>query len=362
MATSSTSASASKGVRPRQSRPSFLRGLTPLILTQREVRRLLDMRAALRLVAQAFLAQARGEVVMPPKLYLPLPQASPVGRTSYGASDFRAMPAYLAHPPACGMKWVNVHPGNRAKGLPTVMAVILINDPRTGALLGILDGTLVTRLRTGAAAGVAAKALARPDSRIVGLVGCGAQALDQLLALEAGFRLRQIRVWGYDPGEARRFCRGAQRHLRAALVPAAGVQRCVEGANLIVTITPSRRPLVKRSWVAPGTHINAVGADAPGKQELDPAILRDARVVVDDREQAIHGGEINVPVTQGLFRPRDIHATVGEVLLGRRPGRTRPQQITVFDSTGLAVHDVAVGTALLARARHLGIGRQFQLS
>lgn len=322
-----------------------------LMLSQRDVQRLMDMRAALRLIARAFIAQARGGVVMPPKIYLPLPRAS----------DFRAMPAYLAHPPACGMKWVNVHPGNHAKGLPTVMAIILINDPRTGVLLGILDGTLVTQLRTGAAAGVAAKTLARPDSRIAGLVGCGAQALDQLLALEAGFRLRQVRVWGYYPGEARRFCRQAQRHLRAALVPAISVQHCVEDADLIVTITPSRRPLVKRVWVRPGAHINAVGADAPGKQELDPAILRDATVVVDDLEQAVHGGEMNVPITKGLFRPRDIHATLGEVLLGRRPGRTRPDEVTVFDSTGLAVHDVALGAALLRRARRLGIGRPFQL-
>ena len=324
---------------------------TTLILTHRDVARLLEMPTAIRVVRECFKAQARGETTMPPKLYLPLPHQS----------DFRVMPAALRHPACCGVKWVNVHPRNPAKGLPTVMAVIVLNDPQTGFPVAVMDGLLVTRVRTGAAAGVAAKALARPESRIAALIGCGAQAPEQLLALRHLFRLAEIRVWGRRPEEAARFCRRMRRALGVPLRPAATVKQCVEGADLITTITPSRRPLIRREWVKPGAHINAVGADAPGKQELDPRILRQALVVVDERRQAIHGGEINVPVSRGLFRPSRIHATLGDVLLGRASGRRHPADVTVFDSTGLAIHDVALGYALVRQALRRRLGRAIRL-
>ena len=312
----------------------------------------MPMKTALRVVEQAFRAQAAGAVRMPPKVYLTLPD---------GISDFRAMPAYLARPAACGMKWVNVHPKNRAKGLPTVMAIIVINDPATGFPLAVLDGLSVTRIRTGASAGVAAKTLARRRSAVVGLVGCGAQALSQLHALAERFALQEVRVWGYRRGESRRFCRQMRRRIPAALVPVATVASCVREADIVVTITPSRRPLVMRDWIRPGTHINAIGADAPGKQELDPRLLREAIVVVDDRAQAIHGGEINVPIAKGQFRPAAIRAALGDVLLGRAAGRTSPQDITIFDSTGLAVHDVALGHAIVRQALRHRRGRSIQL-
>jgi alanine dehydrogenase len=337
MGTSSISVSVSK--------PSRLRHT--LILTQPEIERLVEMRTAIRVITQAFKAQAKGHVVMPPKIYLPLPQQS----------DFRAMPAYLSSPACCGIKWVNVHPNNSFKGLPTVMGTLIINDPKTGFPLAVMDGLSVTRLRTGASAGVAAKTLVRPQAQTVGLVGCGAQAFAQVRALAELFRLRTVRVWGYRPGEARRFCEMVSRHVGLSLIPVPTVKACVVEADIIVTVTPSRRPLVRREWVKPGTHINAVGADAPGKQELDPQILRDAKVVVDDRTQAIHGGELNVPIAKGLFSPRHIHATLGEVLLGRVSGRVSPEELTVFDSTGIAVHDVALGYEIFRLAIRAHRGR-----
>ncbi len=323
------------------------RVLKTRLLTQSDIERLMDMRTAIRVIERTFIAQTRGEAVMPPKIYLPLPHQS----------DFRAMPAYLAHPACCGVKWVNVHPHNQGTTLPTVMGLVILNDPRTGFPLAILDGLSITRLRTGAAAGVAAKALARRNSRIVGLVGCGAQAFHQLVALVDQFRLSEVRVWGYRPGEAQQFCRRTRRHLAVVLMPVRTVKACVTDADLIVTITSSRRPLVMREWVRPGAHINALGADAPGKQELDPAILRAAKVIVDDPTQAIHGGEINVPIARRLFKPQDIHATLGEVLIGNATGRTKPTDVTVFDSTGVAVHDIALGEALLRQALRRRIGR-----
>ncbi len=327
-------------------------GRQTLLLTQRDVARLVDMRTAIRVVREAFKAMARGQTVMPPKLYLPLPHQS----------DFRAMPAYIQRSAACGIKWVNVHPHNRVRGLPTVMAVIVINDPATGFPLAVMDGLLVTKLRTAAAGAVAAQALARRASRVVGLVGCGAQADAQIQALAELFSLTQVKVWGHTPGEVRRFCQRMRRlfpHLTVELC--ATVERCVRVVDLLVTVTPSRRPLVKRSWLGDGVHINAIGADAPGKQELDPRILREATVVVDEREQAIHGGELNVPIRRGQFSPRQIHASLGEVLIGRASGRRSAKEITVFDSTGLAIHDIALGHEIVRRALREGLGHRLAL-
>ncbi|MBI3996300.1 MAG: ornithine cyclodeaminase family protein [Candidatus Omnitrophica bacterium] len=322
-----------------------------LLLTQRDVAALVDVRVAIRVVREAFKAMARGEATMPSKVYLTLPHDS----------DFRAMPAYLQHPAACGMKWVNVHPHNPAHGLPTVMAMILLNDPVTGIPLAVMDGLLITKLRTAAAAAVAADVLARRDSRTVGLIGCGAQADAQLLALAAVRRISHVKVWGFRRGEAARFAQRMRRQMpRVVFEPVTSIERCVRGVDILVTITPSHRPLVKRAWVAPGTHINAIGADAPGKQELDPKILQAATVVVDEIEQALHGGEINVAISRGQFHRRDIHATLGKILIGRSRGRRTRQEITIFDSTGLAIHDIALAAEVFRRAVQRGMGKRLK--
>jgi len=323
---------------------------TTLILSGRDVARLITMREAIPLVERAFAGYARGQSRMPVKLYLDVP---PWG-------DFRAMPAYQAAPPAAGLKWVNAHPGNPRKGLPSVMATILLNDPRTGCPLAIMDGTVITTLRTGAGGGVAAKHLARRDADTVALVGCGVQAASQLEAVTLARRLRSVRVWGRTLAEAEQFCH-RMRRLRLTMTVARSIEACVRDALIIVTTTPSRRPLVRRAWVSPGAHINAIGADAPGKQELDPAILRDALVVVDDRAQASHAGEINVPIRRGQFRPSQIAASLGEVVASRKAGRRRNSDITIFDSTGLAIQDLAVAAHVYRRALRRRIGLRLRL-
>ena len=323
-----------------------------LLLSQQDVARLIGVRQVIPVVREAFKAMARGQAVMPSKLYLPLP----------GGNDFRAMPAFLRRPPACGMKWVNVHPRNAERGLPTVMAVIVLNHVETGVPLAIMDGQLITKLRTASAAAVAAETLARPDSRVVGLIGCGAQADAQVEALTAVRPIARVNVWGHRATEAQRFCRDLRRRLpNVQCQPESTIEACVRDADIVVTVTPSRRPLVQRRWIAPGTHINAIGADAPGKQELDHRILQEATVVVDERQQAIHGGELNVPIRRRQFRAAEIHADLGQILLGRRVGRRSPQELTVFDSTGLAVHDIAVAAEVFRQARRRRVGHDVAL-
>ena len=265
-----------------------------LVLTGSEVMQVLDMDLALAAAADAFRAYGEGRVNMPPKSYLTL---------AHG--DFRAMYGEIFLPQAhiCGLKWVNVHPGNPARGLLTVMAKILLNEPDTGLEFADLDGTHVTDFRTGAAGGLAVKYLAHPDASRLGLIGAGAQARTQVAAIVKVRPIKEIVVYNRHLDHARAFAEKIAAAYGVQARPVATAQEAVQGMDIVVTTTPSTSPVVLREWVSPGTQINAIGADAAGKQELDPAILRAAKVVVDDWAQASHSGEINVALAQGDTHP-----------------------------------------------------------
>jgi alanine dehydrogenase len=235
-----------------------------LILTQAQVLCLIDMPCVIKEIENTFVLYGKNLVQMPAKIYLHLDK--------YGG-DFRAMPAYIEGREACGIKWVNVHPKNRQYGLPAVMAIIILSDPQTGFPLCIMDGTLITNLRTGAAGAVAAKYLARIDSSIVGLVGCGVQARTQLLALKELFKIRLVNVWGHKVNYARKFLKDTA-YLGLNMKIKNKIPDCVKEADIVVTTTPVRSPIVNSEWIKAGTHINAIGADAKGKEELDAALLR----------------------------------------------------------------------------------------
>lgn len=313
--------------------------MSTLLLTAKDLRLLYTVELGLKAVERAFSAHGKGEVLMPPKLYLPLPKYD---------GDFRAMPAYLDG--AAGVKWVNAHPKNPEKHrLPTVRALYILSDPDTASPLAILDGTLLTAWRTGAAGGVASKYLAGKSPKTLGLVGCGVQArvlIDAHRAIFGG----GLELLLADASEAA--ARALQAEKGGRVVP---VQEAA-GADIVCTATPARAPVVKRAWVRPGAHINAMGADAPGKQELEPSILTGAKVLVDDLEQALHSGEVNVPLHEGLLKAEQVHGTLGEVIAGKKPGRAG-DEVTVFDSTGLAVQDVALAKALYDAARARGVGQ-----
>lgn len=312
-----------------------------VLLSGADISRCVNMKDVLAIVEEAFRAHGEGRVQMPPKIYLRLDK--------YG-DDFRAMPAYLSNLrhsrgaksfEACGIKWVNVHPANRRRGLPAVMALIVLNDPETGYPLAVMDGTHITNLRTGASGGVAAKYLARKDAKTAALIGCGVQAQTQLLALHELFKLASVALYDCHGSQMSAFIR-RMRHLGLRFKPCSGVGECVRGADIVVTTTPSREPIVQSEWIGEGVHINAIGADAKGKEELSARILARAKVVVDDRIQAMHSGEINVPVSRKMMTARDIYATLGEIVAGKKRGRAGVKEVTVFDSTGLAHCDVAV--------------------
>ena len=273
---------------------------------------------------------------MPAKTYLALEHG-----------DFRAMPAAL--PGCAGVKWVNVHPQNPSRGLPSIMAVLIYSDPETGYPLAIMDATEITAYRTGAAAAIASKYLARRDSHTIGIIGAGFQAHTQILAHAELFN--PISINAFDVSQA------AVDRLMHSL-PQFPIKKCsiqeAVASDIVCTLTPSRSPIIKKESIAAGTHINAIGADAPGKQELDPSILKEGIVVVDDLKQANSSGEINVPIQKGTYSTGEIYGTLAEVIVGKKKGRTDNKVITVFDSTGIAVEDIAVAKLLFEKAQQRG--------
>ena len=325
-------------------------------MTDGEIKKLLSFSEVVEAVESAFKEKGLGRVQMPAKIYLYY--------TKYGG-DLRAIPSFLEDLNISAVKIVNVHPENPIKnGLPTVMAVITLIDPSTGAPIAIMGGTTITNMRTGAAGGIAAKYLARKSSKVVGLVGAGAQARTQLMALlQMSNELEEVRVWSRTEETKEKFVaeiRQAYGHV-VRIISASSVGKTVEGADVIVTTTPSRAPLVRDDMVSAGTHITCIGADAVGKEELDPNILKRAKIVVDDWAQASHSGEINVPLNRGMITKENVWAEIGEIAAGLKPGRQRQDEITVFTSTGLAIQDAVTAKIAYSKAIAAKVGRFINL-
>jgi len=312
-----------------------------LLLTEKDVKPILLMSEVMEAVEKAFREKALGYVQMPPKIYLSYKKYN---------GDLRAMPSYLERLEISAVKVVNSHPDNPKKSrLPTVMATVILVNPETGAPLAVMSGTWITAMRTGAAGGIAAKYLARKDPKVIGLVGAGTQARTQLIALLSLYgRIEEARVWSRSEATREKYVSEMKPLCgeQVEIFPVENVKDAVIDADVIVTTTPSRRPIVSDEWISEGTHITCIGADAPGKEELDPSILTHAKIYVDDWEQASHSGEINVPLTEGIITENDVIGEIGEVVAGLKPGRTSLDEITVFTSTGLAVQDAV--TAKLA--------------
>ena len=277
---------------------------------------------------------------MPCKIYLDLPQYH---------GDFRAMPAYIDG--SAGMKWVSVYPDNRQYNLPAVMALIILSDPNDSYPLAIMDGTHITNMRTAAAGGVAVKYLARKNSSVIGMVGAGKQAETQLQAIsEVLPEIKEVKVFSLSLEMSRGFAREMGNKLDLDICPVETVKAAAD-ADVVVTTTYATSPIVLKQHIKPGTHINAIGVDAEGKQELEAALLSGARVIIDDLEQACHSGEINVPLSRGQFKVEDIYCSLGEVIAGMKKGRESDTEITVFDSTGLAIQDIVCAKLAYEKAK-----------
>ncbi len=273
----------------------------------------------------AFVAYARGEWTMPPKVYVP----------AYPAGDFRAMPALGAG--HAMVKWVTSFPGNPLQGLPTVMGLVLVSDASNGLLKAVLDAGAVTALRTGAAAVLAAETLGRPDAGRAAVIGAGVNG--QAAARTFLARGRSVLLWDVNQERA--------RHVAAELDAevASSADEALE-ADIVVTVTPGHDVLFPEGSLRPGQHVSLMGADGPGKSEIAPEEIARVRVFCDDWEQASHGGELVYAVERGLLSEADV-GRIGDVLAVAAPGRRGDGEITAFDSTGLAIQDLAVALAAL---------------
>jgi alanine dehydrogenase len=287
--------------------------------------------AAVEAVREAFVAYARGEWSMPPKVYVP----------AYPAGDFRAMPA-LGGGHAL-LKWVTSFPGNPAKGLPTVTGLVLLSDASNGMLLAALDAGSVTALRTGAAAVLAAETLGRPDAATAAVIGAGVNGVAAARTFVA--RGREVMLWDVDEARARSAAEAIGGRVAASREEALG-------ADLLVTVTPGHEVLLPEGSLQPGQHVSLMGADGPGKAEIAVEEVARVRVFCDDWEQASHNGELVHAVEAGKL-VRDDVTQLGDVLAEVAPGRESDEEITVFDSTGLAIQDLSIALAAMERRTDL---------
>jgi alanine dehydrogenase len=302
------------------------------LIKKSDVEKALTMKDCVEVVEKAFRLYGEEKVQMPPKAYLYFTEFS---------GDLRCMPGYIPELNAAGIKAVNVHPNNRKVGLPTVMATILLNDPKTGFPIAIIDGTHITNMRTGAAGGIAAKYLAKENCKKVAFIGAGIQAETQVAALMITKpMITEASVVDLDKDRAEAFARLCSDNYKLKATVVANIHDACVDADVINCTTAARKPIVMKADVPKGAHINAIGADAEGKQELESIILRDAKVVIDDWVQASHSGEINVPVREKLFTQENVAAELGKVIAGNQKVRQSDDDITVFDSTGLAIQDL----------------------
>jgi ornithine cyclodeaminase/alanine dehydrogenase-like protein (mu-crystallin family) len=287
---------------------------------------------AVEAVRDAFVAYARGEWSMPPKVYVP----------AYPAGDFRAMPALGGG--HASLKWVTSYPGNPARGLPTVMGLVLLSDASNGTLRAVLDAGAVTALRTGAAAVLAAETLGRSDAETAAVVGAGVNGMAAAKTFLA--RGREVSLYDVDAERARR----SAEELGARGAPRADAL----AADLLVTMTPGHEVLLPEGSLQPGQHVSLMGADGPGKAEIAVEELLRTRIFADDWEQASHNGELVHAVEAGKLA-RDQVTELGQVLEGSAPGRQTDEEITAFDSTGLAIQDLAIALAAIEGSDELDL-------
>jgi len=317
-----------------------------LVVSQAEMGRLLPMAECIAAMADALAALARGEATLPLRQVLRLPHGL-----------FAVMPATLDVPPAVGLKAITVFPGNHGTELDAHQGAVLLFEGGRGRLLAVMDATSITAIRTAAVSAVATSRLAREDAGDLAILGAGVQARTHLEAMLLARRVRRVRVFSRDPGRVRAFAAEATRRHGLEVVPTATAQEALVGADIVCAVTSAAEPVVRGEWLAAGAHVNAVGACLPTVRELDtPAVAR-SRLFVDRRESALsEAGDVLIPIREGAIAGTHVLAELGEVLLGRHPGRGSAEEITLFKSLGLAVEDVASAQVVYRNAERSGAG------
>ena len=324
-----------------------------VILTQPEIRRLLPMNACIEVMARALTALAAGEAQQPLRSIVRLPGSRGV---------LAVMPALFSKPSALGVKVLTVFPENAGTPFDAHQGAVMLFDAEHGHPLAIADATEITAIRTAAVSALATRLLARADAHDLAILGSGTQARTHVEAMRAVRRIDRVRVWSRDSGHAERFAeRESERH-GVVVEPVPSPRAAVEGADLVCAVTSAREPVLRGAWLARGAHVNAVGSSRPDGREVDSEAVVRSSLFVDLRESALNeAGDVVIPLREGSITPEHIRGELGEVLLGRVPGRTDPQEITIFKSAGLAIEDVASILHVYEKAVETGAGTRVHL-
>ena len=324
-----------------------------LVLGSKEVVALLPMRECIDRMHDTLVALARGDVVQPLRTIMWLPAR----RGAIGL-----MPGALARPDVAGVKIVSVFPSNIETHYESHQGAVLLFDTRHGCLQAVVDAGAITAIRTAAASGLATRVLARADAGDLALLGSGTQARTHLEAMRCVRGLRRVRVWSRDHGKAQTFAKVHTRSCGIEIEAVASPRDAVEGADLICTTTAAHEPILEGAWIAPGAHVNAVGACFPRARELDTEAVQRARVFVDCRESALNeAGDLLIPLREGAFDASHILGEIGEVLTERVPGRERENDVTLFKSLGIAIEDVAAVHHVYRKACESKLGKRLEI-
>ena len=303
-----------------------------LLLKDEDIRRLVTMKEAIAAVEKAFGELAKGRAMMPPRSTMMLEKGS-----------ISLMPSHLQETGTVATKIISIYPLNPAKGLPTSIAQIIVNDPETGRFIALIEASYLTALRTGAVTGVAAHYLAREDSKAAAIIGCGVQGRTQAWAVAESRDIETFRCYDLSKERSRAFAEEMSRTLEVEVLPVETAKEAVKDADIIVTATTSKIPVVKREWLGDGAHISAVGSFYPDHRELDTETVKDAKVVVDLREAVLaEAGDLIIPIKEGAIIESHIYAELGELVIGLKQGRAEDDDLTLFKSVGLAIQDSAV--------------------
>jgi alanine dehydrogenase len=327
----------------------------PLLLTRRDVESVLTMKETIAAVEEGLKRLALGQAIMPPRTAI---------RMAGHHGLHLGMPAFIEgqgdDPGVLALKVVTVYPDNPGKySLPTTIGTILLNDPRTGALLAVMDGGFLTAMRTGAASGVATRYLARADARSCGVFGAGAQARTQLLAVAEVRRLERAVVCDPLPEIRARFA--ADMSTRLGIPVEEGDTEACLACDIVATATSSTVPIFDGARLRPGTHLNGIGSHAAAHRELDAEAVRRATVIADDRAACLaEAGDLLLAIREGAITEDHIRAGIGEVVAGLKPGRTSAEEITLFKSVGLAVEDAATAARVYRLARSASVGQEIE--
>jgi ornithine cyclodeaminase/alanine dehydrogenase-like protein (mu-crystallin family) len=324
-----------------------------LVLNGEQVAQLLPMPECIKVMRDALAALARGEALVPLRTVMRVP----------GVSGFLGlMPGYISpregQEGALGLKAVSVFPGNASRGIDTHQGAVLLFEADTGRLSALLDGAAITAIRTAAVSGVATDVLARRDASELAVLGAGVQARTHIEAIAAVRPLRRVRIWSRNPEHAAALASELRRRFGFPIEAAPSAEAAVREADLVATVTASPEPILKREWLKEGVHINAVGSSIPTSREIDTATMVAARLFVDRRESALaEAGDLLIAMREDALTGDHIQAELGDVIIGKNPGRRSPGELTLFKSLGIAVEDVASAAYLVRRARETGTGQ-----